>query len=64
MLKDYYGHIHAYIYKIIKVQTKGKVQLNFKKNNKGFNSCKKLPVVGLDLMQKIVTGLLVQCLNN
>ena len=32
---------------------------------KGFNnSNKKLPPVGLDLMQQIITGLGVQCLTN
>ena len=40
-------YVHAYIYKIIKVQTKGKVQLNFEKNNKGFNKCKKVTSSGV-----------------
>ena len=31
---------------------------------KGFKQQKKLPPVGLDLMQEIITGLEVQCLAN
>ena len=31
---------------------------------KGFNNSKKLPPVGLDLMQEIIAGLGVQCLTN